>query len=265
MSLMKAVTDVLSGARSTVDPRDLADRYGLSAAEMGVLLSLPATQLDLVRREVRAKRWDLLSVLPATTRALSQWEGGRQRDAYLTGTARPAGVIGRSGWLVAEAAHLVDWLHGHDLPPAVRELADFELLMLELAEDAAASEAALAAQAVPAAELHCRPVVAETVRFRVFRHDVVALAAGIPPALGSDPPAAPTRLVLQKRWPLRWPAVTRAGEAVVDLLGRCDGSRTARELAAAATDPDRTAASIATLLERAVLVPGGDDACASAR
>lgn len=261
MSLITALTAVLGGM---CDPAELHSdgfraRYDLSAAELGVLRSLATGELEHLRREIGTKRWELLTVLPSTTRALAQQSGGRLRDAYLSGTVRPAGVVGTPGWLVQEASHLVGWLHGRpDVPPPVLALADFELLRLELSEDEAASTAARATAqrprpaVVPAPGF--RPRLSAAVRVRTFPYDVIALAADP----GADAAVGATGVLIRKDWPHRLPVVTRAGAEIVNLLGRCDGRATAGQIAAAAPDPVRAAAAISTLVEREILISSGE-------
>jgi len=261
VSLIAALTAVLGG---TCDPAELHGdgfraRYDLSAAELTVLRSLPTGELAHLRREIGVKRWELLTVLPSTTRILAEQSGGRLRDAYLSGTVRPAGVVGRPGWLLQEASHLVGWLHGRPVvPPPVLALADFELLLLELSEDEAASTAAraMAQQPHPAAAPAAgfRPRLSAAVRVRTFPYDVMALAA----APGADVAVRETGVLIRKHWPHRLPVITRAGVGIVNLLGRCDGRATARQVAAASPDPVRAAAALSTLVERKILVSSGE-------
>ena len=258
MSLIEAVTAVLGGRCTPADLDDpgFGPRYGLSASDLTVLRGLPTGEVEHLRREILSKRWDLLSVLPATTRALTEHAGGRFRRDYLTGTSRPAGVVGRPGWLVQEAAHLAGWLRERpDVPPALLALAEYELLVLELAEDARAGTAAQAeTRAAGPPRPHHRPRLSAAVRVRTFPYDVIALAA----APAAEATARQTGVLLQKRWPQRLPVASRSGVEVVRLLARCDGRATIEQLAASADDRVRAAAVLASLVTRNVLTTGED-------
>lgn len=239
---------------------ELQVEFGLTSSEFHALRMVKPSAVELMRAEVRAKRWDALDTLPATHQLLDRWDGGHIRDSYLSCSSRPRDDFGASGWVVTQAAHLVTWLKSVDwVPLGVTALAEYELAVLSLAENRCAGDAAeewatreRRAVAVTGATRLRRSAAT---RFVGLDHDVLSVPA--------DPKQVPAQrrvhVLLHKEWPVYQPSAYRVGEFVRRLGEACDGVRTVADIVLAATSEtpglaDRATQTLIMLAERGVLM-----------
>jgi hypothetical protein len=226
-------------------PDSLARDYGLTGSQADALAGLDQTGLDFTARTVRTKREDRLEQrFPLTFRLLRA--AGRLDevlDAYAFATL-PVRRPDQSR-LLTEAHRFVGFLAGPplpDLPSYAADLARYELLRLELSV-ATRSEPREAAgtqpkPATPPPDLDDErvgdavPLLPPSVRTGSYGYDVAALAdqllAG--PCV-PDPPVAPTCLVLTEAAHESSYLSYRVPPVVLEVLSRCDGTATVREIA----------------------------------
>lgn len=266
MGLREALAAVLSSdavrRSARADPSELPARFSLDPAEVAVLQALPPSRLDLVASNVQARRWGLLTALPVLACALAEFEGGRLRAAYLSETASPSGTVGLEGWLTRDPRQLVQWLSArHDVPRAFVELAGYELLRLELAEDAQAARAAAsparrneAEAAPPTIGITSKPSVSPAVR--IAEYDIDVLTVGHQGAVQDliSMSRVPTIVLLQKFWGERTPRVYRIDRMLASMLRQCDGQRSLHDIRDRSSIVDeRFDAGIISLIQRGVL------------
>lgn len=172
-------------------PAELAARFALTGAELGLLTAVDRGQLDIFVRSVNNKRLDMVArCLPATLSALSH-----RHDVFDDFLRRcpPLDAEGQQNHqrVLAEGSRFHGYLSRclrHDLA----DLARYEVLRLELLFDPAATLAA--EDAAPGTALGAH------VRLAEFGHDVVRrhntwLSTGVAPP---EPSGGPIRIALVK-------------------------------------------------------------------
>jgi len=235
------------------DPERLRLRYGLSEAELAMLDGAAAGGYRVTRAGVLGKlRSAIATCLPETVAELT----GSHRalwEEFARGVVRRPQPVERP-FGIWESERLTAWLAIH-ATPRLTAYARYELARAALVHD---RDAALAArEAATMTEPGGRTVtgvlrLSAAVRIGTYTHDVTA-----GPPIG-ELPAAATRVLLQRRWRAPFLRAYRIGDGTATLLARCDGTRDAVQVIAAAAvggDRGRAAETLAELVVAGLVWP----------
>ncbi|WP_440074221.1 PqqD family protein [Streptosporangium sp. OZ121] len=233
MGISEALAAILAlpGEKAALhhNPAGFQERYGLTAAELDVLKNASPWGLQLTNNEHRTVRYDTLrSVLPRTLRHLAH-----------SSAARVGSYLEQVPWqttsTLAEAQRFLGWLTaGGGVDPQLSDLANYELMLYEVAVSREATEYATTIGSAPPRTLSVtshRPRISPAARISSFSHDVTATQP--------TKQAHPLHLLAVKTAERWGPKVYRLSEEAVRLLRLCDGRRTAAQIATLATTPDR--------------------------
>ncbi|MEU6704980.1 hypothetical protein [Streptomyces wuyuanensis] len=233
------------------DPMSFQDRFALSDADMRTLGGVSADHYDFMAREVRAKHLVRLGVVLPRTVADLEARHGELVDAFMADMAAAGGGDEPAGGELA-AERLLTF---GELPAGLVDFGWFELDQYRLLRDPTAAAAAGRVSRRTGGPSRTEPVedhgwwagklvaVSLTARVASYDHDVTH------PGAPRELPAERVDVVLQRVWaqPLR---TYRIGSGLALLLGYCDGSRTAPQVAeAAGVPPDQAFAALTGLVE----------------
>ncbi|GLW10384.1 hypothetical protein Misp01_55120 [Microtetraspora sp. NBRC 13810] len=268
MGVREALSGVLTRAEDLAmlreNPAALRRRYGLTEAELAMLAGAPLTGFHVTRQNVRRKlARKITSYLPATVAELEASHPALLAGFLAATVRRPQPGEGVTGsW---EAERLVAWIDGR-VSASLSDFARYELARVSLTTDRRAAGAARAARDTGPPDTGAggagRLRVSAAVRVAVFDHDVTV---GGPPGLL---PLRYTSVLLKRGWGTPAVRAFRVGEGTVSLLARCDGSRDAAQVVAAAGgDRGQTAAMLDRLIAARVVLAttGEEDRCESVR
>ncbi|WP_433365255.1 PqqD family protein [Streptosporangium sp. CA-115845] len=253
MGLLEALAAVLTReaelATLRADPARLRRRYGLSDAELAMLVGASPAGFRVTGESVRSKLVQKVTAcLPATVAELKA-HCPELLDGFAAATVRRPrpGDPSESG----EAGQLVAWIGGR-VPAPLVDFARYELLCGRLAGDRRAAQAAGEPVLAPDGPVRGMLSVSPTVRTASFDHDVTA---EVPPA---RLPARRTSILLQRQWGEPAVRVYRINDATAALLSRCDGTRNVAEVIAAVgadsgADPDQVTGMLTRFAAAGVL------------